>query len=419
MDSRLEIRRFGPDDDMAAELDLRHRSFGPIPPEGLAAWTASLRRSSEAGQLFGVFDGPRLVASARYFTMRQWWHGRSMPMAGVAGVKVAPEARSRGIGRELMTWLLAEIAEQGYPVSTLFPSTQPLYRSLGWEIAGGRYETVIPSHALTALTRADPDASGGLPGSAASAAHAAPASGVRRAAAADAAAVVEVLGRAHEALRDNGPSTFEPAEVADWLADAANLAYLADDGFLLYHWTDRHEEIEVDHLVAASAATTRAFWQILGSHATMAGRVRARLAPSEPIALLVAEPAAVTSQIESWMLRVVDPAQAIAARGFPAAVSLSATIDLTDRALPANSGRWRLEISAGAGKLAPAPGESGGSHALRLGARGLAALFAGVPIATLRLAGLAGGDIAAGGDTAADDALDGAFGLPAFMYEDF
>ena len=37
--------------------------------------------------------------------MRQWWYGRAVPMAGVAGVKVAPEDRGRGVGRAVMTAL--------------------------------------------------------------------------------------------------------------------------------------------------------------------------------------------------------------------------------------------------------------------------------------------------------------------------
>ena len=51
---------------------------------------------------------------------------------------------------------------------------------------------------------------------------------------------------------------------------------------------------------------------------------------------------------------------------------------------------------------------------LRLGARGFAALYAGIPLATLRRAGLA-----AGGDASADDALDSAFAGHAFMLDDF
>jgi predicted acetyltransferase len=407
MDSRLEIRPFGPDDDVEAELDLRRRAFGPL--GSAATWAARMQALIDAGQLVGVFDGTRPVASARYSAMRQWWHGRSMPMAGVAGVKVAPEERGRGIGRALMTRLLADLATAGYATSTLYPSTLPLYRSLGWENAGGRYEAVIPAHTLTALTAPDshlPPPPGAAPTRAPEPVR------VRRAAAADAAAVVAAQGDAHQALRDNGPTTREPAELERSLDDPDYFAYLADDGFLSYYWANGHEEIEVDNLVAASAGTARAFWQILGSHATMADRVRACLPPEDPIGWLLNEPTAVTSRAQTWMLRVIDPAEAIAARGFPSGVSLEVVLDLHDRDIPANSGPWTLQISAGTGKLAPAGGESD-RRALRLGARGFAALFGGVPLATLRRAGLAAGD------THADDVLDSAFGGPAFMYDYF
>jgi hypothetical protein len=187
------------------------------------------------------------------------------------------------------------------------------------------------------------------------------------------------------------------------------------------------------------------------------------------------------------MLRVVDPAAAIAARGFPPAARLTAWLRITDAARPSNSGLWRLDISdgrgsltrhaepaadaeatagrgqgasvadaagagqavgdatgagqaagvvagsgaeagqamadsAGAGEAAEAGqavrvavGSSGGGDGpLTLGARGLAALYAGIPVATLRRAGLV-----AGGDPAGDALLDGAFAATPFMIDRF
>jgi hypothetical protein len=92
---------------------------------------------------------------------------------------------------------------------------------------------------------------------------------------------------------------------------------------------------------------------------------------------------------------------------------------------PANSGRWDLTVRAGEGRLsryrtvAPSPSPAGSSsHAgrapLALGARGLAALYAGTPVATLRRAGLA-----VGGSQDADAALDGAFAATPFMLDGF
>ena len=148
----------------------------------------------------------------------------------------------------------------------------------------------------------------------------------------------------------------------------------------------------------------------------MASRVRACLGPEDPVTWLTRDPAATTSQVDTWMLRIVDAPAAIAARGYPATASVSVRLDLSDPARPANSGRWALDVSAGAGRLTrladAAPGTSAG--ALSLGPRGFAALYAGVPVATLRLAGLV-----TGGDTAADDAVGSAFRGPAFMVDNF
>jgi predicted acetyltransferase len=359
--------------------------------------------------MLGAFDGTRLVGSARFHSMQQWWQGRSVPMAGVADVKVAPEDRGRGVGRALMTGLIAIIAERGYPVSTLYPATAPLYRSLGWEIAGGRYETTVPMHSLAGLAGESPDGSGSL----------------RRATAADAAVVAETLGRVYGSLRDCGPATHDPGFIAAWLDDDDHFAYLADDGFLSYRWGDPRDSIRVGLLAAASASTARAFWLLLGSHGTMADQVRACLAPDDPIRWLTREPAAALREAWGWMLRLIDVPAAIEARGFPASVEASVQFELADDVLPANAGRWRLEVSDGGGKLvrigpvrSASPGAADAAErdpVLRLGARGLAALYGGAPLGALRRAGLAHS-----GNQAGDDALDSAFGgRPAFMLHVF
>jgi predicted acetyltransferase len=84
-------------------------------------------------------DGKQLVAMARINRFRQWWCGRSLPLAGIGGVAVAREHRGRGVARLLMLGILERAAGQGYPFSALYPTTLPLYRSCGWEIAGAQY----------------------------------------------------------------------------------------------------------------------------------------------------------------------------------------------------------------------------------------------------------------------------------------
>ncbi len=395
----LEIRTLGPADDIEAELDLRRRAFGPVSPGYRPRWLNSTQEAIAGGRAIGVFDGARLVASARYDPNRQWWHGRSLPMAAVVGVKVAPEYRGRGIGTAMMAELLARIAAAGYSTSALYPTTAPIYRAAGFEFAGGKYETVLPAAALAAL------------GPASSRAGAAE---LRRATADDARAVVAVKGRVHEALRHCGPNTRDPdaPPIRYFLGDDDQFSYLADDGFLSYRWAHGTTELEVEELIAASAATARAFWQVLASHAAMAERIRGCLPPSDPIGWLTREPVTALRCRERWMLRIVDAPAAVAGRGYPRAAELTLPVEITDPGLPANSGRWTLEVSGGEGRLAPAGDH--GDTAVRLDARGFAALYAGVPMGTLRLAGLA-----AGGTPAFDEALDCAFSATAFMIDFF
>ena len=376
--------------------------------------TARARRRAllDAGiagrRIFGAFQGGQLVASARWHDMRQWWHGRSMPMAGVAGVMVAPEHRGRGVGRALMTEVLAALASRGYPVSVLYPATTPIYRSLGWELAGGQYRVSLPARSLRTLLA--PDISRNTPGTLADAPaggdHAAP---FRRATPDDAATVVEVVGRAHELARQCGPNTRDAASVAAWLADPDIFAYLAADGFLAYRW--HGSEIFVERMVAASERTVRELWSVVASHSSVADTVTARLGPADPLFWLTREPDADLRHHEMWMLRLVDVPEAIAARGFPMSAQLSLPLWIEDGSRPGNSGLWELSVTGGRGTMVRHPEAT---KPLTIGPRGLAALYGGTPMASLRMAGLA-----TGGDPVADSELDGAFGGASFLLDNF
>ena len=406
----VAVRALEPGDGTDALFDLRVRAFGLVPGNAADRWQAEHEPAVRDRRFLGAFAGRRLVAAAQFHDMTQWWNGRAVPMAGVAGVTVAPEERGRGVGRALVTALLEVIAARGYPLSVLFPSTLPIYRSLGWEIAGTSHEAVIAAHALRSLAPADQAVAAG-PGPE-------PAGGVRRAGPQDAAEAAGVLGRVHGGARDCGPNVRDEQSLRLALGSESWFGYLAGDGLLLYTWREGHDEVFVQLAVAASAPTTRALWGIVGSHCWIAERVRARVGPADPVWWLAREPIADAVDHDDWMLRVVDPAAAVAARGFPPAAEFAARLRIADAARPANSGLWRLKVGEGRGRLVreeeAAAGGADGDGILTLGARGLAALYAGAPVATLRRAGLA-----AGGDATADALLDGAFAASPFMLDRF
>ncbi len=284
----------------------------------------------------GAFIAGVPAGAAMLHDMRQYWLGRPVKMAGVASVKVAPEHRGRGIGRALMTELLGHIAERGYPLSVLYPATMPIYRSLGWELAGGRHQFSIPARSLRQLAEPDKAARGAGSGD-----EDVP---VRRATRADAAAVIKVMAEGHLAARDAGPLTWDEGPAGQWLGRKDLYSYLAgDDGFAAYRWLG--DDLWVERVHARTPETLRALWSVIASHSSTTDNVRGLTSPYDPFWWLSRERDAAITRRALWMLRVVDAPAAIAARGFPPGVSASVALEVHDASRPANSGHWRLTVS--------------------------------------------------------------------------
>ena len=408
--TKLEIRPLTADDDLDAQRDMGERAFGAMSASGREDWRRSTELRVNGGRFLGAFADGRPVGAASYHDMRQWWAGRELRMAGVASVKMAPEARGQGLGRMLMTEQLRQIAERGYPLSALYPATMPIYRSLGWELAGGRYHVVIPSRSLRTLVPPDAALMGEDAGDAAAQGKQTSAA-LRPAGPGDAAAVITVLGRAHQVAGECGPITRDLASVEDWLAHGGQYQYLSDDAFLSYEWREGNEGLFAPYAVAASAASQRALWSLLAGHSSTADSVEVRISPDSPIWWLLPERDARLVKKSMWMLRVLDAKAAVEGRGFPAGVHVSTRVNLRDGALPANVGTWLLTVADGTAVLDRTADDPA---ALTLGPRGLAALYAGTAVSTLRLAGLG-----TGGTTNDDGALSAAFTGKAFMLDDF
>ncbi len=402
--TKLEIRPIAADDDFEAQLDLGQRAFGSYSGWQRESFLRNAQRQAARGLFLGAFLGGQPVGAAMIYHHEQYWLGRPVPCAGVASVKVAPEHRGLGIGRTLMTELLALMDSRGYLVSALYPATMPIYRSLGWELAGAKHRFSVPAHALRTLVA--PDGGDSLP-----------VPPVRRAAPDDGPLINEVIGRSHRLGRHAGPITWDEETQRDRLADPALYSYLAGepaDGFAAYRWGHGGtEELFVERVHAVTPGALRALWSVIASNASVARTVSGWMDPGDPFWWLTRERDATITRRSMWMLRVVDAPAAIAARGFPAGVSVTVPLQLRDQLRPANTGSWELTVSHGTAILSP----NGGvvpPHPLTLGPRGLAALYAGIPVSSLRLSGLA-----VGGAPDTDAALDAAFAATPFMVDNF
>lgn len=384
----LQVRDLSLDDHDAA-LDVRLRSFGALPAGSTTWWDDLFERAVTSGRALGVVAGEQLVASTRIHGYHQLWGGRALPMAGIAGVVVAPEWRGRGVARMLMTASLERAVELGDVLSVLFPAVPGPYRRLGWEMAGACSRTTFPAEALRSLG--------------------APAVGVRRATAADTDTIVELMRSEGERSAACGPLELTPDDVRKLVTNPEDFCYLAADGFVAYSW--HGSDLLVERLTAQSHETTRALWALVGSGASIARRVSTYLPAHDPIHWFLDGKAELDVQEDRWMLRVLDARAAVAGRGFPVDVTTDASLTLVDPWLTGCAGSFQLRVSEGSGELVE---QEASANAMVLGPNGIGALYAGTPMSTLRGAGLV-----TCGSAEQDARLDAAFASRPYLVDSF
>jgi predicted acetyltransferase len=372
------------------------------PEDADAAWTLTRsafalehraspadRAPPSASRTWGAFDARgRLVGKATDRAQAHWFGGRLVGAAGVAGVAVEPELRRAGIGRRLMTQLLAAARDRGAAVSTLFRTTPIPYRRLGYEDAGALTWTTLPTASLAGLS-----GPAGLT--------------LRRAETDDVPAVLA----AYRAVARAGNGLMERAALDPH--DGLTIAVEPGgeiEGYATWDRPPNKGRVVVPDLVGLSAPATLALLAMLGSWAAVAGEVALRLPDPDPARLLTAFTGARVESEDRWMLRILDAEAAIAARGWPPHLAGAVDLDLRDEVCPWNAGARRLVVERGSGRLEP-----GARPSMRLAVGGLALLYAaaGGP-ALLRRAGLL-----EGGTDETDAFLSAAFAGPAPTLLDF
>lgn len=376
------------DDDLDAVVDVRARSFGPLPDGARPRWQEAQQLAIALRRALTVTIDGAVAGYARIHAYRQLWGGRALPMAGIGGVVVAPEHRGRGVGSALMRAVLDRSVELGDSLSVLYPATVPVYRALGWEWGGGQHRVSVDATLLRGLRGGD--------------------AAVRRAGPADADVLLATVAAVHVRERASGPLVHAAVETRTLLADPSVFAYVTDGGALRYGW--RGDDLLVQELTAGSASAARALWAVVGSGSSVAPTVHAYLSPADPLHLLLPEKVRTDVYEDRWMLRVLDLPAAVRERGFPPGADLEVPLVVDDPLAPGCAGRWLLRVADGRGDVARTDDDRG----LRVGANGLAALFAGTPVQTLRTAGLG-----SGGDPAGDARLDVVFAARPYLLDYF
>lgn len=309
----------------------------------------------------GAFDGTgRLVARASARPYTQWWCGQQVPMCGIAGVVVHPDARGQGLVGRMLGWLVERAAE---PVSVLYPTAAGIYRRLGWEVVGTLDDTSV---ALSALPQQVPD-------------------GVvlRSAVPADLPALADLYAERGAAgsglLTRTGPS-FPKGPTGLREVDVATVALEGGQpvGYTVY---DRGRgcgpgsALRVWEAVAGTPSGLRGLLAGLASWGSVVETVRWR-GRTDDLALALGGNVPPGTEAQPWMLRVLDPVAAVSARGFGGGTA-TASFAVEERG-------YRLEVDGGRGTLT----ETDPAGLPRLSDQGLALLFAGVAQGRLLRAGL-------------------------------
>lgn len=295
--------------------------------------------------------------------MGQYFGGNSVPMMGIAAVGVAPESRGSGRALALMQAGLRELAEERVPLSCLYASTQALYRQVGFEQAGSKFEIRIPLRQLTQGTRDLPIEPLDVPDDRVKACYA-------------------DFARRYDGMLDRGPFIWSRVKQArDTVSTGFGIAPGGPGAPLeghVYLNQKRHDDGRYDIVLSDLAfTTTRAAMRLLGflrDFTSMGLTLTLTGGPCHPLISLLDQQWIEMHLREWWMLRIVDLEQAILRRGYSSCVNVSVPIEMDDDLLPSNNGRWLFRVSAGRGEVTR---DSSTRPAVRVGPRGMATMYSG------------------------------------------
>lgn len=329
--------------------DIVAHAFG-LQPDDVARWfTFAGQENVRAFLRDGVVVGGLLEAP-----MAQFFGGRSVSMLGVAGVAIAPTERGQGLGARMMVEMLRAARGRGFALSTLYPASVTLYRRAGYERAGARFGfSVDPRHIEVGREKemrvTEVDTASGLPG--------------------DLRAFYNRFARVTDGFLDRGPYVW--SRVTRPRGMTTKTFAITHDGMLEGYAVVAHlmtnggfpTRVHMNDCAAATPRAARAILRFLLEYRSLAETVTWEGGPSELLPNMLPERHIEMKLSDYFMVRIVDPAKALAERGYPAGTRAGVTFELTDESMPENSGEYSL---------------GGGGARVRLNERAFAAVYTGM-----------------------------------------
>lgn len=306
-----------------------------------------------------VRRGNDIVGGLALIRMGQFFGARAVSMAGVAAVAAAAPYRAQGIASTALRRTLAELREEGLPLSTLYPATVALYRSVGYELAGAGLEIRLPLSRLDVRER----------------------SLEARPATADDEPAIRNLYRtiAEQTPGHLDRGAFCWRRVHNYRGDPTQGFVVTDGGTLVGYMflltqpqPTGYANVRVVDLAAATPAAHRQLLTLLADYRSNRDSILLRGSLNDPLLIHLAEEVYEADMRNLWMLRIVHVANALQARGYPPGLQAELHLQVTDDVLPANNGTYVLRVKDGQATV-----EGGGRGTLKADIRGLAAMYSG------------------------------------------
>lgn len=312
-----------------------------------------------------IRQGSKVLGGLTIYHMGQWFGGCSLPIAGIAGVGIAPEHRGKGVAAALLSQMLKELHANGVPLSTLYASTQRLYQKVGYEQAGNACQFSIPTYSLIAGEMPYGTLRERLPIN----------------------SVDPACREFHDIYCQRAKKTSGNLDRHQVIwqrilqaAEEVVYAYLIGskhqpEGYVIFSQKSvpRGYDLQVRDLAILTPAAGRCLWTFFAEHRSLANDVIWVGPAVEPLLSLVPEQTYQVVHLERWFLRVVDVPKALMLRGYPAGLEAELHLEVWDNLLPDNNGRFILSVSEGRGEVT-----RGGRGELQVNIRGLSPLFTGL-----------------------------------------
>ena len=306
-----------------------------------------------------ICQNNQMIGGLSILPMKQCWHRQWVSMAGIASVGIAPEHRGNGSAIALLRSTMQELYEKKFAVSVLYPATQRLYRKAGYEQGGTRCKWEIQTERIRVtgrtlpITPISPELEQLQP-------------------------IYAEYALSHNGLCDRHRSIwlYKIRPQSNETVYAYRIGTAAHPQGYIVFTQNRERGQGVLNIRDWATTTVEAAQTLLGflfAHRSQIDRICWHSGVFDPMLPLLPEQSARMTDLELWMLRIVNVPLALESRGYLSSLNAELHLQISDDILAANTGSFILTLCNGKGSVC-----LGGRGDLKMTIQGLASLYAGL-----------------------------------------